>query len=330
MLNFAIVGMGRWGVRLVDSIQGRSAKAYFSTAVSRDPDRLSPIATERGIVVVGALGTVLKDADIDGIVIATPHSLHAEQVVACAKAGKSVFVEKPFTLSSRSAECAINAAREAGVVLAVGHNRRFLAAYAEVCRAVQSGDLGDLLHIEANFSDNGAPKYPPDHWRLTPGESPCGGLAGSGIHMIDAIIGLGGMIARVYASSARRAGGTVLDATTSALLTLESGATATLTNIAATSPIFRLHAFGTRGSIEMRSETTLEYRLLGGEIQRFSLDAVDTERAELEAFADGLTGRWRYPIPIDEVRNGIAALEAVARSAATGASVNIRQSEAAE
>ncbi|MEJ0069143.1 MAG: Gfo/Idh/MocA family oxidoreductase [Pseudomonadota bacterium] len=65
--------------------------------------------------------------------LATPHSMHREQVIACAHAGKQVFCEKPLALHAADARAMIEACRAAGVVFAVGHNRRFwpsfLAAY---------------------------------------------------------------------------------------------------------------------------------------------------------------------------------------------------------
>ncbi len=67
------------------------------------------------------------------VVLATPHSMHREQVIACAHAGKQVFCEKPLALHAADARAMIEACRAAGVVFAVGHNRRFwpsfLAAY---------------------------------------------------------------------------------------------------------------------------------------------------------------------------------------------------------
>src|SRR3546814_5028740 len=93
----------------------------------------------------------LADPAVAAVVLATPHLQHAEQIAAAAAAGKHVFVEKPFTLSKDSAEHAVRAAEQAGIVLALGHNRRFLPSMAELRRRIASGSLGTILHVETNF-----------------------------------------------------------------------------------------------------------------------------------------------------------------------------------
>src|SRR3546814_15409730 len=84
----------------------------------------------------------LADPAVAAVVLATPHLQHAEQIAAAAAAGKHVFVEKPFTLSKDSAEHAVRAAEQAGIVLALSHNRRFLPSMAELRRRIASGPLG--------------------------------------------------------------------------------------------------------------------------------------------------------------------------------------------
>jgi len=98
MIDAAIVGLCRWGKTLVEAVQGKSEALRFTRAVSRDPQRLRDFAGRHGLEVVGALESVLADPTIDAVVIATPHSLHCQQIIAAADAGKAVFCEKPLTL----------------------------------------------------------------------------------------------------------------------------------------------------------------------------------------------------------------------------------------
>src|SRR6186997_2344050 len=88
MINAAIVGLGRWGQNLVNSIQGKSDKIRIVIGVLRHPENAREYAKAKGFPVVDSLDTVLADPKIDAIVLATPHSVHAEQIIACAKAGK--------------------------------------------------------------------------------------------------------------------------------------------------------------------------------------------------------------------------------------------------
>ena len=131
MLDAALVGMGRWGQTLVNSVQGRNGGGIrFVAGATRSPDKARGWAAEKGLDLLPDLDTVLADPRVKAVVLATPHRQHAAQVIAAARAGRHVFVEKPFALSKAEAEAAVAACQEAGVVLARGHNRRFLPAVA--------------------------------------------------------------------------------------------------------------------------------------------------------------------------------------------------------
>jgi len=322
--NLAIAGLGRWGKVLVDSVQGRSETVRFTAAVVRDALRSGADAAARGLAVHTDLQAVLGDPAIHGIVLATPHSQHADQIEACARAGKPVFVEKPVTLTRGSAERAMASAAAAGILVAAGFNRRFLGVVEDLKALIDSGALGTVLHVETHFSGNVAGRYKPGHWRIAPGESPAGGLAGSGIHAIDTIIHLAGLITRVYAVSTRRVHAFDMDDTTMVTFNLASGAVASLLTITATTPTWRIVVYGTKGkaqadgAAERRGSETLEIAMISGDRQTRSYAPFDIERAELEAFADALTGRAPYPVTAEQLLNGVAAFEAVPLSAARG------------
>src|ERR1044071_894842 len=103
MLHCAIYGLGRWGNRLIDSVKS-SDKIRIVRAVSRDPAKHAEFSAKTGIPVVASYEDVLKDPHIDAVLIATPHSLHRDHIVAAANARKHVYVEKPFTLTRATAE----------------------------------------------------------------------------------------------------------------------------------------------------------------------------------------------------------------------------------
>ena len=93
MIDAAIVGLGRWGQTLVEAVQSRSDRLRFTRAVSRNADRLQDFAGRHRLALVGELEPVLADRTIDAVVLATPHSLHCEQIIAVAKARKAVFCD---------------------------------------------------------------------------------------------------------------------------------------------------------------------------------------------------------------------------------------------
>ena len=103
MIKAAIIGMGRWGQVLVDSVQGKSETIVFTAGVTRTVSRAAHYAERQGFPLGDDYDAVLADPAIDAIVLATPHSQHADQIDKAAAAGKHIFVEKPFTLTSASA-----------------------------------------------------------------------------------------------------------------------------------------------------------------------------------------------------------------------------------
>src|SRR5438270_1554556 len=198
MITAAIVGLGRWGQTLVNAVQGKSDKLRFTHAVSRDPAHVRDFTAQHALETVGTLDAVLNDPSIDAVVLATPHSLHLEQIVAAAHAGKAVFCEKPLTLTKAEALRATEACREAGIVLGVGTDKRFFPAMDELARLVAAGELGRVLHLEGNFSNEVAARtFSP--WRDSPDESPAGGLTGTGIHVLDSFVRIAGPVRHVFA-----------------------------------------------------------------------------------------------------------------------------------
>lgn len=323
MLNAAIVGLGGWGQTLVKSVQGKSDAIRFTAGVTRTVSKAKAFADEHGFPLGDDYAAVLSDPDIDAVVLSTPHQQHADQIVAAAAAGKHVFVEKPFTLDKASAEKSAAAVKTAGVVLALGHNRRFLPSIAELRKRLAAEALGTILHVETNFSGSGALRYTPDSWRSSRAESPAGGMGAMGIHMVDAVIGLFGRISEVRAVSIRRAVAVDIDDTTSILYRFENGMTGYLGTLGATVPTQRIEVFGTKGSIEIRSERQFTFRPLEGEPEATEYPLFDKEKAELEAFAAAVAGTADYPLPVDEAIHGAAVFEAIAKSVDTNKPVPV-------
>jgi predicted dehydrogenase len=313
MIDAAIVGLGRWGRTLVDAVQGKSDKLCFTCAVSRNPDRLRDFAGRQRLELVGDLSQVLADPAIGAVVLATPHSLHCEQVIAAAQAGKAVFCEKPLTLTKTEAERAIEACRKAGVVLGVGTDKRFFPAVRELLRLVKGGEIGRILHLEAHFSNEVAGTA--SEWRYSLEESPAGGMTGTGVHMLDALIALAGPIRRVQALLLSHKAPPDPHDSLSALLEFTSGISGTLAMVRSTPAYFRLHAFGRNASAEVLGRTELVLRRSGAETQNLTFPPVDSVRVNLDAFADAVADVSPYPIPTSEMLATVAAFEAIAKAA---------------
>src|SRR5215472_1502805 len=321
MIDAAIVGLGRWGKTHVGAVQGKSEVLRFTHAVSRDPGRLRDYAAERGLLLVSGLEPALADPAIDAVVLATPHSLHYQQILAVAAAGKSVFCEKPLTLRKAEAEHAIAACREAGVVLGVGTDKRFFSSLHELIRLVTSGEIGDVIHLEAHFSNEVAGSFA--EWRYSSEESPAGGMTGTGIHLLDALIAMAGPIKRVQAMLlSHKPPPDPLDSL-SVLLEFVSGISGTLAAVRSTPGYLRIHAFGRHTSAEALGLTELVLRRSGAEPQRRTFPPANSVRANLEAFADAVACRAPYPIPTSQILDTVAAFEAI--GAAVKADGRIRE-----
>jgi len=335
VINAAIVGLGWWGKTLVESVQGTSDAIRFVAGASRTVSpELTAFAEAQQMTLAESYEALLANPAVDAVVLATPHSLHAAQVIAAAKAGKHVFCEKPFALTRADAESAVDATRRAGVTLGLGYNRRFHPEMTKLRERIRSGDLGTVLHVEATMTFPNALLLKPEQWRAHREETPAGGLTPMGVHAIDGMIDLCGPIEQVYCQSFRRVVAVDSDDTTSMLFRMKDGMSGYLGTITATGPGFSFQVFGSKGSVRLEGMThvagasseerrtrlfgTCKFQPLKGPAEEWEAERLDVTRASLEAFADAATGGPAFPIPIEEMIHGAAVTEAVIRSATSG------------
>jgi predicted dehydrogenase len=320
MINCAMIGLGRWGRALVEASR-QVPRLRITRAVEPDLDGARDFCGGRRIALTNNFASVLEDGSIDAILLATPHSLHRSQVIAAAAAGKQVFCEKPLALRRDDASSMFAACKAAGLVLAVGHNRRFWPSLTALREIVASGELGIILHVEGHNSNENSNAIVKG-WRLSPHESPGGGLTGAGLHVLDAFTSLVGPARRVYASLAtREAGPPPLD---TAMLAIDfaSGVTGTLSTVRASPFYWRVHVFGSQGSAEVLDEVTMVMRKSGTTPQTVKYAAIDTLAAELGAFADAVAGKRPFPVPETDILATLAAFEAALASIACGQPVS--------
>ena len=317
MIRAALVGLGWWGGELAEAAKRLDGPLRIAACTSLSTDETRQFAERFGARPLANFDAALAAPDLDAVILATPHSLHAEQVMAAATAGKHVFIEKPFTLTAASGHMAADACARAGVTLAVGHNRRFSAGARALKDLVERGALGTVLHVEGHFSSNSALRYRPEQWRAQRTEAPGGALASIGLHLIDVMAWLFGPIERVACQARRRAVAVDIDDTTSALLEFKSGVTGYLGSHFACPLSFHFHIAATTANAEARADfTELVLRHTPEKAEAVPLEPVDTLMAELAAFGDACEGRAPFPITPEEAIHNVAVLEALAHSAA--------------
>ncbi|MDA0784923.1 MAG: Gfo/Idh/MocA family oxidoreductase [Proteobacteria bacterium] len=327
MLAAGIVGVGRWGQNLVNASAGAENIEFVAGAV-RHPEKVADYAAEKGLSLHTSLEAMLDEADIDAVVLATPHSLHVEQMLMAIEAGKHVLSEKPFTLSKADAEKVLDAADAAGVTVVVGHNRRFVPSLAELRRKIADGSFGTLLHVEMTETGPAAITLPKDSWRLQRSEWPAGGMTPMGVHLIDNMVDLFGTVESVTAQAVHRAVEADIDDTTSVLLKFSSGMTGYLAVMVTARPDFVASIYGRDATARMigRMYDDLEFAPREGEPEQFNYDFgrdTDALTAELDAFGAAAMGQEAYPVSRDEIIHVVAVLEAVIKSAASGGEVKV-------
>jgi len=319
-----VIGLGWWG-RVIVPLAKSSTKLRVVAVADPDP-AAAQVAGPQSVPLAKSYEDVLENPGVEGVVLCTPHTLHTDQIVRAANAGKHVFCEKPLSLSRKEVLRAVEACNQNGVKLAVGHEKRFEPPIHELMRMAKSGELGTPLQIEANFVQDKFLTLPPDNWRLSAKEAPAGPMTATGIHLLDLSIGVMGPAERVLASvktlgSELRNGDTL-----GILVNFRSGANALLSAILATPFDGRFAVYGSKGWAEVRDKAhpesprgwTLTTHLRGGEKQTRDYPPAKAVLANLEAFADAAMGGAPYPVPQAEMIANVSALEAIFRSAANG------------
>jgi predicted dehydrogenase len=322
MINAAIVGLGRWGKNLVNSVQGKSSKLRFVQCVVRRPEPAREFATQQGLELSTDFERMLRDPRIQAVVLATPHSLHTPQIVAAAAAGKAVFCEKPLALNKADAELAVQACGRAGVPLGLGHDKRFWGSMHELRRVAASGDLGDILHLEGHFSNESTRRYY-EGWRGGGQDAPGGGLTATGIHILDAFVAVAGSVHTVHAHVISHPPAPEPVDTLSVFLEFSNKVSGVLCGVRTTPQYWRVHVFGKEGWVEAMGPNRLTVRKTDAQPENFTFEPVDSLRLELETFADAVAGGAAYPITPQQMIDGVAALEATIRSMELGGKVAV-------
>jgi predicted dehydrogenase len=329
MIHAAVAGLGWWGTQIVRSLAG-SKEIKVVRAVEPDCEAHAAFAAQHGLALSGSLTEALADPEVDAVILCTPQELHTEQVLASARAGKHVFCEKPLAMTRANAELSVAACREAGVVLGVGHERRFEPAMRRLRALIDEGRLGTLLHAEGNFSHDKLAHLKPGDWRVDPRYPTA--FTGMGIHLTDAFLDLFGPVTEVYAAAARLVSERPNGDFVSVQLRAASGATGFVSAILETPLYIGFRVFGSQGWAEISNAShpdtpgparlSVHYRDGKRETKEFAWE--NAVLLNLEAFARAIGGTSPYPVTDQQKIGNVAILEAVAQSVASGAPVRIQ------
>ena len=323
----AFVGTGWWGSELAKAAASLPNRIAIAGFFSLDEAACRKLSAQYGGMVFSSFENILREPSVDAVVLATPHSQHAAQVIAAAQAGKHVFVEKPLALDVPSAREAAEACAKANRILAVGHNRRLMPGMRQIRDLLPA--MGQVIHVEGHYSGDLMMRLPRGHWRIRRAEMPAAGMAPMGLHLVDAMQWLLGPISRVCAIVKRQAQWTNdadVDDTCAALLEFASGATGSLASHLATRTTVDLRLYGTQARLEARGDPQAVTRFPAvvslfpgqGADETWQFDGDPSVVAELSAFADACAGRAAYPITPEEAIRNVAVMQAVQASSQAG------------
>jgi predicted dehydrogenase/threonine dehydrogenase-like Zn-dependent dehydrogenase len=322
-LRFAVIGAGSF------------ARAYHIPNLRKIPDcELTAISTSTGVKArqvaqefdaaycTTDYRDVLADKDIDAVLIATRHHLHAEMAIAAARSGKHIFIEKPLALTLEDCQKVCEAVADAGVLLTVGFNRRFASLVRELKQILNGIPGPKMLTYRVN-----AGHLPPDHWTLDASQGG-GRIIGEGCHFFDLLYYLtGAEPIRTGASLALAPEGQAKDPSNmSASITFADGSVGTLLYTAIGHkdlPKERLEVFAGGKAFTLDDFNTLE--VYGMQHQKSSATQGDKGHAQLlHHFCDAVRGKTALEITAqDGLRATLCALKAL-ESIRTGTFADLR------
>jgi predicted dehydrogenase len=325
MIRAAIIGLGWWGQTILRNLLDSTVIAPVLAVDPSDAPRTA--AAKLGVATAPRFEDALSNSEVNAVILCTPQELHAEQIVAAARSGRHVFCEKPLCTTAADAEAAIAAVKHAGVVLGIGHERRFEPAVIEMRKRFADGEFGHRLLLEGNFSQDKFLKLPADNWRLSNIVNPVGPLSATGIHMVDLSIALLGPPVNVWARLARLGSDFANGDTLSIAIGFASGATALLGAVLATPFMGRLALLGSKGWMEIRDRSHPEHST-GWDVTCALRDQPPVTafypphpavRDNLEAFGRAALGEAPYPVTSDEMLANVRSFAAIQRSVRSGA-----------
>ena len=325
-VKIALIGMGWWGQKMLAVLQAAPDDIRVVRAVEPNVETVRALCEGKGIPLSADYADALNDPEVEAVVLATPHSLHTAQIAAAVAAGKHIFCEKPLALTKAEAERSVALCREAGLVLGMGHERRFEPPVAEMLAMADAGTLGRIHQIEANFSHDKFLSLARDNWRLKADQAPAGGMTATGIHLLDLSVRLLGAAESVLCICEQLSSDLPQGDTVAAYIKFKGGGTSYVSASLANPFMSRFTVYGSHGWIDIRDKAHVEApdgwivtsAMKGGPIITTEIGKAEPVKDNLVAFARAVRGGAAYPITADHLVNNIALLEAVFRSALSG------------
>jgi predicted dehydrogenase len=186
VLRVAVMGLGGYGTRVAEAMKA-CTKAKLVGVISGTPSKITAWQAKHNIPEKNCYNyenfdEIKNNPDIDAVYIITPNSLHKEQTIRVAKAGKHVICEKPMALNFKEGKEMVEACKNANVKLLVGYRMHFEPKTLEIIRMRQAGDFGKILFFQGL---SGFRIGDPTQWRINKALSGGGSLMDIGIYALN-------------------------------------------------------------------------------------------------------------------------------------------------
>ncbi len=183
MPGWGIIGPGR----IADTAMAPGINALrdgrLVAVTSRDRGRAEAFAKKhKAARAYTDYAEMLRDREVDIVLITTPNALHAEQAIAAARAGKHILCDKPLATSAADAERVVQECRKAGMRLGINFQTRHQACFVETKRLVDAGEIGQVLVVQLEVSPGA---NPPSGWRTDPALAGLGSVNNIAVHAYD-------------------------------------------------------------------------------------------------------------------------------------------------
>lgn len=325
-LRVACVGMGWWSDVLADAMK-RSGKFEIASCYTRSDEKRQAFAKKYGCAAAPSYEAILGDKAIEAIVNTTPNNVHRETTCAAARAGKHVFLDKPIANTIADARALTDACLNAGVVLALGYQRRKESHFRWIRKQIDDGIFGKLVNAEANISRDRLGQFQLGSWRYTAEGMPGGVMLQIGIHYTDVLEYLMGPIKAVRGSLAQLVLPGENPDIASLIMEHENGALSTLNACyASASEYYLMNIYGKEATAYYDMHQGLRLLKRGSSaVNAVPCPKNDTIVEELEEFADAARGKGKPEMDGGKGTASLAVLLAGIRSAREGRRVAIAE-----
>ena len=325
-LRVACIGMGWWSDVLADAIK-RTDKLKIVACFTRSEPKRAAFAAKYGCQAASSYEAILKDAGVEAVINTTPNDVHLETARQAAEAGKHVFLDKPIANSIADGRKITEVCREAGVVLALGYERRRESHFRWIKRQIDAGVFGRLVNAEANISRDRLGKIDLSSWRYQAAGMPGGVMLQIGIHYVDVLYYLLGPIKAVSGRSVRLVLPGDNPDVASLILEHENGAISTLNaSYASASEYYLMNIYGKTATAYYDMHRGLSL-LKQGDKQPVGVPCAnnDTFVEELEEFAAAARGGTPPEVGGDYATTSLAIIRAGILSAREGRRVEVAE-----